>query len=159
MKQIRNYILEKLHLDNITKEESKYCSIYNVHEGDKLLVICSSTKSTKTYKYIKLFAAEIEEIVNDKIIVKSLKTGRVISEVEYDFENPTHSSAKIPGTFAFYKDERGKGWSALMKLDKAEKIFTKIKNNDLFILNQFRFDSGDLKKKDALAEIQKYLKD
>lgn len=154
-----NLIREKLHLDNIKKEESKYCSIYNVHEGDKVLAICSSKKSNASIKYVTLFPAEIEEIVNDKIIVKSLKSGRVISEIEYDFENPAHSSAKIPNTFAFYRDERGKGWSALMQLHKAEDVFDSIKNGDLHIISVFRFDSGDLKKKDALAEIQKYLKD
>lgn len=159
MKQISNYILEKLHLDNIKKEESKYCDIYNVHEGDKVLAICSSKKSNASIKYVTLFPAEIEEIVNDKIIVKSLKSGRVISEVEYDFEDPTHSSAKIPGTFAFYRDERRKGWSALMQLHKAEDVFDSIKNGDLHIISVFRFDSGDLKKKDALSELQKYLKD
>ena len=51
MKQIYNYIFEKLHLDkNIdTNTSSIHCDIYNVHVGDKVLGICSSPKTNSSY--------------------------------------------------------------------------------------------------------------
>lgn len=146
MKQIYNYIFEKLHLDkNIdTNTSSIHCNIYDVHVGDKVLGICSSPKTNTSYKYVKLFVGIIEEINEETIILKSYRTGKVVKEIEYTFEDHTHSSPHIQNTFAFYK--KNGEWSALMKVDKAIKMIDDyINRNKLFLFSSFRYDPGNTK--------------
>lgn len=155
-----NLIKEGFRINKDTEIEntSIHCDMYNVHVGDKVLGICSSPKTNTSYKYVKLFVGIIEEINGETIILKSYRTGKVVREIEYTFEDHTHSSPHIQNTFAFYK--KNGEWSALMKVDKAIKMIDDyITNKKLFLFSSFRYDTGVKPIADRIIEIKKIKKE
>lgn len=158
MKELNNYILEKLHLDkniNPSESSSMYCDIYDVHEGDTVLCLCKSIKkSINSINYVRIFVAKINNIKDDTLILSSIKTGKVIDEIKYKFEDHTKSSPHITGTFAFFKN--GINWSAIMHKDKAIKLIDKqLKTRNINFLSGFRLDPGQgYTKQSKLLEIK-----
>jgi hypothetical protein len=164
MKKINIYIFEKLKLNkDLPLSSNKYCDIYDVHEGDTVLCLCNSKKKSKSFIFwVKLFTAKVEKIEDDILILKSIKTGKIINEIKYKFEDHTKSSPHISNTFAFYKF--GSDWSAIMHKDKALKMinnFLSLKGKTyIYMIGSFRFDPGDgYTKKQKLEELKKELED
>jgi len=162
MYNLSQYIIEKLKLNkDLPLSNNKYCDIYDVHEGDTVLCLCNSKKkSTSSIHWVKLFTAKVEKIEDDILILKSIKTGKIINEIKYKFEDHTKSSPHISNTFAFYKF--GSDWSAIMHKDKALKMINTFLSSKgkIYMIGGFRFDPGDgYTKKQKLEELKKELED
>lgn len=125
---INKYILEKLHLNKdikTSKSSSMYEDIYDVHLGDKVLILKKENKSGRiTAFYISLYVGEVTSIDGKELSVTNVSSNKSFDEIPFEFEDHTHSTPRVSNCFALWT-KPGFGWAALMKKDKALKLMSR----------------------------------
>lgn len=155
MISIVEYINEKLTLNKDTEAPDSN-NVYNVHPGDKVMVmkrvklptqdVCIRL-SVDTVKYI---SSEHVKLEDDKCI--------------YELESPEHTSPRLPNTFASFIDKPDslgyRHWQGLIKRDEAIRLINRKMNNmrSKYMISTYKLDTNGSKTKDLLIMLKKELK-
>ena len=128
MKRIEKYILEKLYLNKdikTLKPSSIYEDIYDIHVGDKVLILKKENKPGRmTALYISLYVGEVISIDGKELNVTNISSSKSFNDIPFEFEDHTHATSSINNCFAVW-NKPGFGWIALMKKDKALKLMSR----------------------------------
>ena len=147
MKQINEYIFEKLKIDKEVNKKTSEDNPYKVKAGDKVLIIEKSPRSNGSRKYINVSVGTIEKIQTETFEAAGKHQMVYIDKLKEPLfiEDPNKLS-HIPNTFAF-RSTFDKDWKAAATKEKAD-IILQIAHKNIkrkYFLGTFWLDSTDTK--------------
>ena len=148
MKQINEYIFEKLKIDKEVNKKISEDNLYKVKAGDKVLIIAKSPKSNDSRKYINVSVGTIEKIQTETFEVGGKHQMVYIDKLEDPLfmEDPKKTSPNIPNTFAF-RSTFDRKWKAAATREKADMLLQNAQKNikSKYFFSTFWLDSTHTK--------------
>ena len=129
MKQLNEYILEKLKVNKDVNNKVSEDNKFHVKSGDKVLIINKSDKSNKSRIYVSFKTGIIDEIKTERHASgEDLQMVYIDTVKEPFFIEDAQKLPKIPNTFAFRNTFDNK-WTALYTVEKADTVLQQAQQN------------------------------